>query len=116
MMIGATIAIIPQKLPHANARKATSRKVIIGSNSGLKNGSTLTGATIQFGENGGNNGTINVDASTLTVNAGNAPSAFDGKGVGKITAKNKATVSVDYYKAMTIEVDATSTFTGTEVQ
>ena len=82
----------------------------------LKNGSTLTGATIQFGENGGNNGTINVDASTLTVNAGNAPSAFDGKGVGKITAKNKATVSVDYYKAMTIEVDATSTFTGTEVQ
>ena len=82
----------------------------------LKNGSTLTGATIQFGENGGNNGTINVDASTLTVNAGNAPSAFDGKGVGKITAKNNATVSVDYYKAMTIEVDATSTFTGTEVQ
>lgn len=82
----------------------------------LENGSTLTGATIQFGENGGNNGKIIVDASTLTVKAGNAASAFDGKGVGVITATNSATVNVDYYKDMTITVDTTSTFTGTEVQ
>ena len=82
----------------------------------LTNGSTLTGATIQFGESGGNNGTITVDNSTLTVTASSTGQAFDGKGVGKITAKNNAKVSVDYYKSMTIEVDKTSTFTGTEVK
>ena len=82
----------------------------------LKNGSTLTGATIQFGENGGNNGVINVDNSTLNVSADSPGHAFDGKGVGSITAINGSTVSVTYYKDMTINVDATSTFTGTEVQ
>ena len=82
----------------------------------LKNGSTLTGATIQFGENGGNNGTINVDASTLTITAGSTGNAFDGKGIGSISATNGATVKVDYYKAMAISTDLTSTFTGTEVQ
>ena len=82
----------------------------------LKNGSTLTGATIQFGENGGNNGVINVDNSTLNVSADSPGYAFDGKGVGSITAINGSTVSVTYYKDMTINVDATSTFTGTEVQ
>ena len=82
----------------------------------LKNGSILTGATIQFGENGGNNGTITVDNSTLTVEADSPGLAFDGKGIGSINATNCATVNVAYYKAMTINCDATSTFTGTEVQ
>ena len=82
----------------------------------IKNGSTLTGATIQFGENGGNNGVINVDASTLEIVAGSTGNAFDGKGTGAINATNGATVNVDYYKAMTITTDATSTFVGTKVQ
>ena len=81
----------------------------------LKNGSVLTGATIQFGENGGNDGAISVDDSSLTVTASSTGHAFDGKGTGSITATNGATVSVDYYKDMTISVDGTSTFTGTEV-
>ena len=97
-------------------------KVTLGSylrNSGvltMKKGSSLTGKTIQFGENGGNNGTINVDASTLEIKAGSTGQAFDGKGTGMINATNGATVSVDYYKDMTINTDATSTFTGTKVQ
>ena len=82
----------------------------------LVNGSVMNGSTIQFGENGGNNGAITVDASNLTINAVNTGSAFDGKDTGSITAKNGAEVSVTYYKAMTIAVDETSTFTGTEVQ
>jgi hypothetical protein len=82
----------------------------------LKNGSVLTGATIQFGENGGNNGIINVDASELTVTASSTGHAFDGRGTGAINLTNGAVAAVDYYKAMTVNVDATSTFTGTEVQ
>jgi hypothetical protein len=82
----------------------------------LINGSVLTGKTIQFGENGGNNGKINVDASSMTIIAGSTGHAFDGKEIGKINATNGATVNVDYYKAMTIEVDATSTLIGTKVQ
>ena len=82
----------------------------------ITNGSVLTGKTIQFGENGGNNGTIKVDASTLQIVAGSSGNAFDGKGIGSISATNGATVNVDYYKAMDISTDATSTFTGTEVK
>lgn len=82
----------------------------------LKNGSVLTGATIQFGENGGNNGTINVDNSTLTVTASSTGHAFDGQGVGSINLTNSANANVDYYKNMTISVDKTSTFIGTEVK
>lgn len=82
----------------------------------ITNGSVLTGKTIQFGENGGNNGTINVDASTFEVVAGSTGLAFDGKGTGAINATNGATVKVDYYKAMTVTTDATSTFEGTEVK
>ena len=81
----------------------------------VKNGSVLTGATIQFGENGGNDGTIIVDNSTVTINASAAGHALDGKGTGKIIAQNGATVSVDYYKALTVECDAASNFTGSEV-
>ena len=83
----------------------------------LANGSVMTGSTIQFGENGGNNGAITVDNSSFTINCGNSTGhAFDGKGVGSITAKNGANVAVQYYKDMTINVDKTSTLTGTEVK
>lgn len=107
-----------------NSTKVTvdNSNVLLGTylrNSGklnITNGSVLRGKTIQFGENGGNNGTINVDASTLEIVAGSTGHAFDGKGIGSISATNGATVKVDYYKAMTITTDATSTFTGTEVQ
>ena len=82
----------------------------------LKNGSVMTGSTIQFGENGGNNGAITVDASTLTINASSTGHAFDGKGIGSIALTNGANATVTYYKDMTISVDGTSTFTGTEVE
>ena len=82
----------------------------------VKNGSVVTGTTIQFGENGGNDGAITVDNSKLTINATSTGHALDGKGIGSITSKNDAEVSVTYYKAMTIYTDTTSTFTGTEVQ
>ena len=82
----------------------------------LKNGSVLTGSTIQFGENGGNNGAITVDASELTITATSTGHALDGKGTGSITLKNGAKAAVTYYKDMTITSDATSEFTGTEVK
>ena len=82
----------------------------------LINGSTLTGATTQFGENGGNNGAITVDASKLTINASSTGHALDGKGTGSITLKNGAEATVTYYKAMTVDVDATSRFTGVDVK
>jgi len=81
----------------------------------LKNGSALTGSTIQFGENGGNDGTTIVDNSALTIMATSTGHALDGKGTGKLVLQNGATATVDYYKAMTVECDSTSTFTGTEV-
>ena len=81
----------------------------------LKNGSVLTGSTIQFGENGGNDGTTTVDNSTLTINATSTGHALDGKGTGKIVLKNNAVANIDYYKDLTIEKDGTSTFTGTVV-
>ena len=82
----------------------------------LVNGSVLTGSTIQFGENGGNDGETIVDNSKFTINATSAGHALDGKGTGSLTIKNGAEAIVDYFKAMTVSVDATSTFTGTEVQ
>ena len=81
----------------------------------LKNGSVLTGSTIQFGENGGHDGATTVDASKFTITASSTGCAYDGRGTGSITLKNGAEVSVDYYKALTINSDASSTFTGTEV-
>ena len=82
----------------------------------LKNGSVLTGSTIQFGENGGNNGQTIVDNSTFTISASSTGHALDGKGTGSITLTNNAEASVTYYKAITVTTDATSTFSGTEVQ
>ena len=81
----------------------------------LKNGSVLTGNTIQFSENSGHDGTTTVDASKFTIKASSTGHALDGRGIGSITLKNGAEVSVDYYKALTINCDASSTFTGTEV-
>ena len=77
----------------------------------LKNGSVLTGATIQFGENGGNNGEIVVDASTITITAGNTASALDGKGTGSVTLTNGAKANIDYSKDMVFNIDATSELT-----
>ena len=82
----------------------------------VKNGSVVTGSTIQFGENGGNDGETIVDDSTFTITATSTGHALDGLGTGSIKAQNGANVTVTYYKGMTINVDATSTFTGTEVQ
>ncbi len=81
----------------------------------LKNGSVLTGSTIQFGENGGNDGITTVDNSTLTIKATSTGHALDGKGTGKIVLRNNAVANIDYYKAMTIENDETGTLNGTEV-
>ncbi len=100
-----------------NSSITTSNNVRNSGEINLKNGSTLTGNTIQFGENGGNNGVINVDNSNLSISCGKSTAhAFDGQGNGEINLTNNATASVEYYKAMTINVDATSTFTGTEVK
>ncbi|MBO7285175.1 MAG: hypothetical protein J6U69_01070 [Alistipes sp.] len=81
----------------------------------LKNGSVLNGSTIQFGENGGHDGKTIVDNSKFTIIGGSTGHAFDGKGTGSITFQNGAVGNIDYYKALTINTDATSTFTGTEV-
>ena len=74
----------------------------------IVNGSEFAGSTIQFGENGGNNGAITVDNSKLAITASSSGHAFDGKDTGSITLKNKATASVDYVKDMAIKVDATA--------
>ena len=81
----------------------------------LTDGSVLTGATIQFGENGGNDGSITVDNSSLTILGGSAAQAFDGRGVGCITAKNKAAVEIDYVKDMILKVGDDCTFTYTKL-
>ena len=82
----------------------------------LTNGSVLTGSCIQDNEGINHRGSTTVDNSTFTINATSTGHAFNGKGTGSITAQNGATVSVTYYKGITITTDATSTFTGTEVQ
>ena len=66
----------------------------------IVNGSEFTGATIQFGENGGNNGALTVDASELTINASSTGHALDGKATGSITLKNGAKATIDYIKDM----------------
>ena len=73
----------------------------------IVNGSAFTGSTIQFGENGGNDGALTVDNSTLTITASSEGHALDGKGTGSITLKNNATASVDYVKDMAINVETT---------
>ena len=84
-------------------------------NTVIKNGSVFTGATIQFGENGGNNGNITVDASKFTVACSSSGHAMDGKNVGTLNVVNGAEASVDYVKDMAITVDTESTFTAKEL-
>ena len=62
----------------------------------IKNGSTFVGSMIQYGENGGNSGTITVDNASFTINNNNPSYAMDGNNTGKIILKNGATASVDY--------------------
>lgn len=78
------------------------------------NHSVLTGSTIQFGENGGNDGALTVDASTVTITASSKGHALDGKGTGSITLKNAAVVKIEYVKDMILAIDEYSTFTGTK--
>ena len=78
----------------------------------LEDGSVLTGAMIQFGENGGNDGAIIVDASALTIKTGAVGHAMDGNGTGYITLKNGATANIDYIQESRISVDSTSAFAG----
>ena len=91
--------------------------IILGSyfrNSGnltLKNGSKLTGSSIQFGENGGNDGTTIVDASEFIIANTSSGHAVDGKGIGAIKVINGAKASIDYIKDIAITVDTESTFT-----
>ena len=79
------------------------------------NGSVLTGATIQFGENGGNDGALTVDASTVTIAASSTGHALDGKRTGSITLKNAADVTIDYVKDMILAVADDCTFTYKEL-
>ncbi|MBR2024184.1 MAG: hypothetical protein IKA02_00060, partial [Clostridia bacterium] len=72
----------------------------------IKNGSTFVGSMIQYGENGGNSGTITVDNASLTIKNNNSAYAMDGKDTGKLVLKNGATASVDYVKATEIAISA----------
>lgn len=82
----------------------------------LKNGSALTGSTIQYGENGGNGGTINVDASELTITCTSEGHAFDGNGTGKLNLTNGATANITYIKNHAeIVLDNTSSLTVTKL-
>ena len=83
----------------------------------LDNKSSLTGNTTQHGENSGNTGTTEVDnQSKMTITAPDKNHPLIGETDGIIKIKNQSEVSVTFYKSLTIEKDATSTFTGTEVQ
>ena len=82
----------------------------------LINKSVLTGSTIQFGENGGNDGTTIVDNSTFNITASSEGHALDGKDTGSIILLNGATASVDYVKSATIIKDKTSVFSGNALE
>ncbi|MBR5616943.1 MAG: hypothetical protein IKW50_02040, partial [Oscillospiraceae bacterium] len=77
----------------------------------LQNGSVLTGSTIQFGENGGNNGKITVDASELNITASSAGHALDGKGTGEIVLVSGGKATVGYMKDCAVYLAAETTLT-----
>ncbi len=81
----------------------------------IKNGSVFTGGTIQFGENGGNDGETYVDASTLNITATSTGHALDGKSTGSVTLTNGAKANIDYVTNMGIYVDGKSCFTAKEI-
>ena len=70
----------------------------------LMNKSKLTGNTIQFGENGGNDGTTIVDGSEFVITGGSEGLALDGKGTGSIKLLNGATATIDYLKDMILDI------------
>jgi len=98
-----------------NSNVSTANNLHNSGNITLKNDAVFTGNTIQFGENGGNAGTITVDNSTFNVNAANAAHAFDGNGTGKIIVKNGGKADVDYITNSDIEVDLSSNLTATDL-
>ena len=81
----------------------------------LINGSELTGSTIQFGENGGNDGTITVNNSKLAITATSTGHAFDGKGTGELIVENGAEVNVDYFTDTDVTISSDSSLTAKDV-
>ena len=77
----------------------------------LQNGSVLTGSMIQFGENGGNDGTITVDASELTITNTSTGHAMDGNNTGKLVLTNGGTAKIDYIIETAIEIAPGSSLT-----
>ena len=77
----------------------------------LKNGSSLTGSMIQFGENGGNDGTIIVEGSELTINNTSAGHAMDGNNTGKLIVRDGGSAVINYITETEIQLDATSQLT-----
>ncbi len=78
----------------------------------LINGSVLTvNAQIQPGEHGGNNGTITVDSSTLTIECSSTGHAMDGNDVGKLILKNGAKADIDYIVKSDIELGVGASLT-----
>ncbi|MBR3786673.1 MAG: hypothetical protein IKJ77_09720 [Firmicutes bacterium] len=77
----------------------------------IQNGSSLTGSMIQFGENGGNDGTITVDDATLTIDNDNPAYAMDGNGTGKIIVVNGGKADIKYVQESAISIDTDSSLT-----
>ena len=77
----------------------------------IENGSTFVGSMIQYGENGGNSGTITVDNASFTIKNNNSAYAMDGNNTGKLVLLNGATASVDYITETAITLGAGSSLT-----
>ena len=79
--------------------------------------SSLTGHTTQHGENSGNTGITKVDNnSSFTIIAPDKNHPLNGEDRGIIEITNGSNAEITWYKDLVITKDATSTFTGTEVQ
>ncbi len=98
-----------------NSDVTTSNNFRNSGNVTLKNGASLTAGMIQFGENGGNNGTITVDASTFKITNSNKACAMDGQGIGILVLQNNAVATIDYITNSEIKIDATSILTVKEI-
>ena len=103
-----------------NSDVTTSNNIHNSGNLTVKNGSSLTGSMIQYGENGGNSGTITVDGSEFTIRNDNVAHAMDGKGTGKLNVINNGTATIDYITATETYISAGSSLitksTGLEVE
>ena len=79
--------------------------------------SSLTGHTTQHGENSGNTGITKVDNnSSFTIIAPDKNHPLNGEDRGIIEITNGSKAEITWYKDLVITNDATSTYTGTEVQ